>query len=103
MLSVEQRAKEIGIRKVLGAAVTSIVMLIIREFVVLISVAFLIALPVAWYFTGKWLQDFAYRTDLAWWMFVLPAVLIMATALITMSFRSIKAALVNPAKSLKVE
>lgn len=103
MLSVEQRAREIGIRKVLGAAVSTIVMLITREFILLISIAFLIALPVAWYFSRQWLQDFAYRTDLSWWMFVLPAILIMAIALITMSFRSIRAALVNPVKSLKAD
>lgn len=103
MLSVEQRAKEIGIRKVLGAAVTTIVVLITREFIILVAVAFVFALPVAWYFINQWLQQFPYRTALEWWMFVLPVVLIMATALITMSFRSIKAAITNPARSLRAE
>lgn len=103
MLSVEQRTKEIGIRKVLGAAVSTIVLLIIKEFVVLISLAFVIALPVAWYFADKWMQNFPYRADMEWWMFVLPLILIMGTALITMSFRSIKAAITSPVKSLKVD
>lgn len=103
MLSVEQRTKEIGIRKVLGAAVSTIVRLIIGEFVFLIVVAFVIALPVTWYFISQWLQDFPYRIALEWWMFILPVILVLAIALITMSFRSIKAALANPVKSLKVE
>src|SRR4030095_1055405 len=86
ILSIEQRTKEIGIRKVLGAATSRIVRLISREFVILISIAFLTAVPVGYYFVNRWLQDFAYRTNIGWWMFVLAGVLIFAMALLTISF-----------------
>ena len=71
ILSIEQRTKEIGIRKVLGAAVSRIVVLISKEFIILISIAFIVAIPVGYYFINKWLQDFAYRVDIGWWMFAL--------------------------------
>jgi putative ABC transport system permease protein len=103
MLSVEQRTKEIGIRKVLGAAVSKIVLLLSKEFVILITVAFLIAIPVAYYFINEWLQDFAYRISIHWWMFGLSGVLIIAVALLTISFQAFKAAMANPAKSLRTE
>lgn len=103
MLSIEQRTKEIGIRKVLGAAVSKIVMLIIRDFVVLISIAFVIAIPLGYYFTNKWLQDFPYRVNVGVWMFVLAGMLVLLVAVLTMSLQAIKAALSNPVKSLRTE
>ncbi|HEX5153768.1 MAG TPA: ABC transporter permease [Parafilimonas sp.] len=103
MLSIEQRTKEIGVRKVLGAAVSRIVVLISKEFIMLIAIAFLVAVPVAYYFINKWLQNFAYRIDIEWWMFVLAGILVIAIALITMSFQAIKAAVANPVESLRTE
>ena len=103
ILSIEQRTKEIGIRKVLGAAVSRIVMLISKEFIILISIAFIIAVPVAYYFINKWLQDFAYRISIGWWMFALAGALVITIALFTMSFKAIKAAISNPVKSLRTE
>jgi len=103
ILSIEQRTKEIGIRKVLGAATSGIVRLISREFIILISIAFLAAVPVGYYFVNRWLQDFAYRTNIGWWMFGLAGVLIFTMALLTISFQAIKAAIANPVKSLRTE
>jgi len=98
-----QRIKEVGIRKVLGASVRSIIYLFSKEFVILICVAFVIAATLAWYFMHQWLQDFAYRINLDWWLFVLAAVLSLMIALITISFQAIRAALVNPIKNLRTE
>ena len=103
ILSVEQRTKEIGIRKVLGAAVSRIILLISKEFIILISIAFILSVPIAYYFINKWLQDFAYRIDIGWWMFLLAGILVILIASITMSFRAIKAAVANPVKSLRTE
>jgi len=103
ILSIEQRTKEIGIRKVLGAAVSRIIVLISKEFIILISIAFVVAVPVGYYFVNKWLQDFAYRIGIGWWMFALAAMLVIAVALLTMSFQAIKAATENPVKSLRTE
>jgi putative ABC transport system permease protein len=103
ILSIEQRTKEIGIRKVLGAAVSKIIILISKEFIVLISIAFVVAAPVGYYFINKWLQDFAYRITIGWWMFALAGVLVVTVALLTMSFQAIKAAIANPVKSLRTE
>jgi putative ABC transport system permease protein len=103
IISIEQRTKEIGIRKVLGAAVSKIVILISKEFVILISIAFVIAVPVAYYFAHKWLQEFAYRITIGWWMFALAAGVVIGIALLTMSFKAIKAAVANPVKSLRTE
>jgi len=103
IISIEQRTKEIGIRKVLGAAVSKIVMLISKEFIILISIAFVIAVPIAYYFVNKWLQDFAYRIAIGWWMFALAGALVIAIALLTMSFKAIRAAIANPVKSLRTE
>jgi putative ABC transport system permease protein len=102
-LSVEQRTKEIGIRKVLGAAASGIVMLISKQFIILISIAFVFAVPVGYYFTNKWLQDFAYRISLNWWIFALAGAFVISIALFTMSFQAMKAALMNPVKSLRSE
>lgn len=101
--SAEQRSKEIGIRKVLGASVTGIVQLLSKDFLILVIVSFIIATPIAWYGMSKWLQAFAYRIPLSWWMFALAGILAMFIALFTVSFQAIKAALMNPVKSLKTE
>jgi len=103
LLSIEQRTKEIGIRKVLGAAVSRIVLLISREFVILIGIAFVIAIPVGYYFINKWLQDFAYRIHIGWWMFLLAGAIVLFIALLAMSFQAIRAATANPVKSLRTE
>jgi putative ABC transport system permease protein len=103
MLSVQQRTKEIGIRKVLGAAVSRIMMLVSKEFIILISIAFVVAVPVGYYFVHKWLENFAYRIPIGWWMFALAGALVITIALITMSVQSIKAAVANPVKSLRTE
>lgn len=98
-----QRVKEVGIRKVLGATVQNVVYLFTKEFIVLIAIAFLIAAPLAWYFMNKWLQDFAYKIDISWWVFLMAGVLSLLIALITVSSQAIKAAIVNPVKSLRTE
>jgi putative ABC transport system permease protein len=101
--SAEQRNKEIGIRKVLGASVAGIVRLLSKDFLILVGVSFVIATPIAWYFMNKWLQAYAYRISLSWWMFVLAGVLAAVIALMTVSSQAIKAAITNPVKSLKSE
>jgi len=101
--SAEQRTKEIGIRKVLGASVFNIMGLLSKSFVILILVASLIAFPVAWWAMNKWLQDFPYRITISWWMFAISTVAALVIALITVSFQSIKAAIANPVKSLRTE
>ncbi|MCF0061030.1 ABC transporter permease [Dyadobacter chenwenxiniae] len=97
----QQRMKEIGVRKVLGASVSSIVGLLSRDFLMLVFIAILLASPVAWYFMDKWLQDFEYKIHMSWWMFAVSAVLAILIAFTTVSFQSIKAALMNPVKSLR--
>src|ERR1700761_6897424 len=99
----EQRSKEIGIRKVLGATVTNITRLLSLDFVKLVLIAIAIGSPIAGWAMTNWLQDFAYRIDIRWWMFVVAGVFAVLIALFTVSFQSIKAALVNPVKSLKSE
>ncbi|ADB40576.1 ABC transporter permease [Spirosoma linguale] len=101
--SAEQRTKEIGVRKVLGASVLSIVALLSKDVFKLVLIAIVIASPLAWYAMNKWLTDFAYKIDISWWMFVLAGVLALGVALLTMSFQSIKAARMNPVKSLRTE
>lgn len=98
-----QRTKEIGIRKVLGASVTGIVQLLSAEFVKLVLIALVIASPIAWWAMNKWLQDFAYRIQIEWWMFGLTGLAAVTIALVTVSFQAIKAALANPVKSLRSE
>ncbi|MDB5154989.1 MAG: FtsX-like permease family protein, partial [Mucilaginibacter sp.] len=101
--SAEQRNKEIGIRKVLGASVTGIVGLLSKDFLKLVIIAMLIATPIAWYGMNKWLQAFAYKINISWWMFALAGIMAIFIALFTVSFQAIKAALANPVKSLKTE
>jgi putative ABC transport system permease protein len=101
--TAEQRAKEIGIRKVLGASVSSVVTLLSKDFIKLVVIAILIASPIAWYAMSQWLAEFAYRIAIPWWIFVVTATLAVGIAFLTVSFQSIKAALMNPVKSLKSE
>ncbi len=102
-LVVVRRTREIGIRKVLGADVSRIVMLLSRDFVVLVVIASLVAFPLAWWGLNKWLQDFAYRIEVPWPLFIISALLALFIALATVSFQAIKAALMNPVKSLRTE
>ncbi|CCH52421.1 protein of unknown function DUF214 [Fibrisoma limi BUZ 3] len=103
VFSTERRAREIGIRKVLGATVSGIVVMLCQEIVGLILIALLIASPLAWYFMDGWLQGFAYRTTLSGWLFVAAGSAAIGLALLTVSFQAVKAALVNPVKSLRSE
>ena len=99
----EQRSKEIGVRKVLGATVTNITALLSIDFVKLVLIAIAIASPIAWYGMNKWLQDFAYKFPISWWIFVLAGLTAILIALFTVSFQSVKAALMNPVRSLRSE
>jgi putative ABC transport system permease protein len=99
----EQRTKEIGIRKVLGASVYSIIGLLSKDFIKLVSIAFLIAAPLAGWFMNRWLQDFAYRAQLSWWIYLTAAIIALFIAAISIALQSIKAALINPAKNLRTE
>ena len=103
MFAAEQRIKEIGIRKVLGASLGEIIALFSRDFLKLVFLAFLIAAPLAWYFTNRWLQDFAYRVELSWWIFALAGGAAILIALLTMSYQAVRAAMANPVKSLRAE
>lgn len=99
----EQRTKEIGVRKVLGASVPNLVSMLSKDFLKLVAIASLIAFPVAWWAMHKWLQDFAYRINIEWWVFVLAAFIALLIALLTVSVQAIKAAIANPVKSLRTE
>ncbi len=101
LFTAEQRTKEIGIRKVLGASVAGITGLLAKDFLKLVVVAILIASPIAYFFMNKWLQDFAYRIDIQWWMFAAAGAVALAIAFLTVGFQSVKAALANPVKSLR--
>ena len=101
--TAEQRTKEIGIRKVLGASVTGIVGMLSKDFLTLVVIAAVIAFPVAWLAMHRWLNDFAYRVNIGWWVFVMAGVIALLIALLTISFQSIKAAIANPVKSLRTE
>ncbi|SEJ04679.1 duplicated orphan permease [Dyadobacter sp. SG02] len=101
--TAEQRTKEIGVRKVLGASVAGIVGLLSKDFLKLVVMAIILASPVAWYIMKQWLQGFAYQIDIEWWMFALAGVIAVLIAVFTISFQSIKAAMVNPVRSLRSE
>ena len=101
--TVESRTKEIGIRKVLGASVVGLTALLSKDFLKLIAIAIVMASPVAYYLMDNWLQEFAYRVKVEWWVFVLAAVLVLSIALLTVGYQAIRAALMNPVKSLKTE
>lgn len=103
VFNVERRTREIGIRKILGASVSGIVSLLSKDFLKLAGIAFILALPIGYYVANLWLEDFAYRTNLAWWVFLLAGIGTIAIGFLTVSFQSIKAALSNPVNSLRNE
>lgn len=103
MYATYQRTKEIGVRKVLGASVGTILLLLSRDFIKLVIISCVIAIPVSWWVMDNWLQDFAYRAPMSWWIFAIAAGAALMIALLTMSFQAIKAALMNPVKSLRTE
>ena len=101
--TAEQRTKEIGVRKVLGASVANLVGMLSKDFVKLVAIAAIITFPIAWYFLTGWLEKYAYRIEIQWWYFVVTAIAALMIALVTVSFQAIKAALLNPVKTLKSE
>ena len=101
--TAEQRTKEIGIRKVLGASVTSVTKMLSKDFIKLVFIACVIAFPLSWWAMNKWLQSFAYRIHISWWIFLAAGVIAILVAVITVSFQAIKAAIANPVKSLRTE
>jgi putative ABC transport system permease protein len=101
--TAEQRRKEIGVRKVLGARVTDIVTMLSADFLKLVLIASIIAVPIAWFAMDEWLQDFAYRVSIDWWIFAVAGLSALLIALITISFKAIRAAVANPVKSLRME
>ena len=103
MFTAEQRTKEIGVRKVLGASVLNITAMLSKDFLKLVLVSAIIAFPLAWYVMSKWLEKYAYRIDIHWWFFLIAGVMAALIALLTVSYQAIKAALMNPMKSLKTE
>jgi putative ABC transport system permease protein len=100
---IEQRTKEIGIRKVLGASIQNVVLLVSKDFLLLVGIAFIISIPVTWWAMHNWLQDFAYRINIQWWVFVLGGIVAMLISVLTISFQAIKAAIANPVESLRSE
>ena len=101
--STERRTKEIGLRKVNGARTIEIILMLNRDFIKWVAIAYLIACPVAWYAMNKWLQNFAYRTELSWWIFALAGLIALGIALLTVSWQSWRAATRNPVEALRYE
>ncbi|SHG52882.1 ABC transporter permease [Winogradskyella jejuensis] len=101
--TAEQRSKEIGVRKVLGASISGIVKLLSKDFLKLVGISIIISVPIAWYATYSWLQDYAYRIEINWLVFVIAGILAVVIALATVSFQAVKAAIANPVNSLKTE
>jgi ABC-type antimicrobial peptide transport system permease subunit len=99
----EQRTKEIGVRKVLGATVFNLWKMLSKDFVVLVIISCIIAIPIAWYFLNQWLQNYNYRTQISWWIFAAAGAGALVITLLTVSFQAIKAAIANPVKSLRTE
>ena len=103
MYITNTRTKEIGVRKVLGASVAQIVSLLSKDFIALVMIAFLIALPIAWWAMNNWLHDFVYRTSLSWWVFAVTGGGMLLIAMLILGIRTIKSAVENPVKSLRTE
>ncbi len=101
--AAQQRTREIGVRKVLGATTSQLLMLLSREFVWLVVIANLIGWPVAWYFMNQWLDEFAFHVDMSWWMFPLAGIVALLIAILTTSFQAYSSATANPVKSLRHE
>jgi putative ABC transport system permease protein len=102
-LAAVNRTKEIGIRKVLGATLTQVAGLLSKDFIKLIAIAFVIVSPLAWYLMNNWLQAYAWRINISWWVFALTGLFAIFIAVTTVSFQAVKAALANPVKSLRTE
>lgn len=101
--TAQAKVKEIGVRKVLGASVSSITVMLAKDFLLLVVMAIIVATPIAWYAMHTWLQNYAYRITIGWWVFALSGILAILIALFTVSFQSIRAALANPVSSLRSE
>ena len=99
----ENRIKEIGVRKVLGASITGIAALLSKDFLKLVLISFVVAVPVAWWAMYSWLQDYSFRVRIEWWVFAMAGLLSILIAVVTVSFQAIKAAVANPVKSLRNE
>jgi len=99
----ESRRKEIGIRKVLGASVSDVIILLSKEFIILVLISVAVASPIAWWAMEKWLANYAYRTNIPWWLFVVVACISLGIALLTVGFQAFKAATENPVKAIKSE
>ena len=102
-MCIRDSTKEIGVRKVLGASISNITFNLSKNFLMLVVLANIIAWPVAWYFMNRWLEDFAYRIEIGWWMFILSGGIVLLIALFTISWQAIRAATANPVEALRYE